>query len=143
MSGAQAQSECPKPVVSVVRNGETITATGAAMAPAVRLQLSSDPACADKLRYQCQYAELTLMRAGRPVLPAIRAYKPNVDLSAWVRAARPSDRIYVFVPYANLTVVAPDGSRQPYTRPEPAKPTYPDMRTDAAKGVSFSWQLLP
>ncbi|AYA36836.1 hypothetical protein D3Y59_07060 [Hymenobacter oligotrophus] len=128
-------------MVSVLRNGETVTAAGAAMASAVRLQLSSDPACSEKANYRCKYAELTLLRAGRPVLPTIRAYKPDVDLSAWVRAAMPGDKIYVFVPYTNLTVVAPDGTQLPYAQPEPAKPKYPDMRTDEAKGVGFSWQL--
>ncbi|KUG07240.1 hypothetical protein ASU33_12770 [Solirubrum puertoriconensis] len=129
-------------MVSVLREGQAITTAGAAMAPTIKLQLTSDPACSDKASYRCKYAELTLMRAGRPVFPAIRAYKSDVGLSAWVRAARPGDKIYVFVPYQNLTVVAADGSQQPYTLPEPAKPKYPDLRTDEAKGVSFSWQLL-
>ncbi|RPD44896.1 hypothetical protein DNI29_19540 [Hymenobacter sediminis] len=114
------------------------------MARIVRLQVSADAACPDPLSYQVSSAYLTLTRRGRPVLPSLTATQPTVDLRAWVAASQPGDHINVFIPYQNLTVVFANGTRRPYL-PSTAKPSRPhplDIRTDAAKGISFNWLLV-
>ena len=60
---------------------------------------------------------------------------------ALLPVAQPGDRLYFFVPYKNLLVVAPDGSTTPYPLPEtaPQKNRGLDLTPDAATGISFTW----
>ena len=143
-SAATAQTSCAAPVVKVLRNGVEIPATGSPMAPGVRLQITPDPACTEKISYRVAAAEVTLMRNGRPLLPTLLVKQPQADLRGFLRHAQPGDRIYVFIPYKNLRVVLPDGTQQPFLLPVPAKPKprQLDLETEAAKGISFCWILL-
>lgn len=144
-SAATAQTGCPKPVVKVLRNGEEVPATGSALAPSVTLQVTPAAECPEPVSYRFSSAELTLVRRGRPVLPAMRVRQPQADLRAFMGAYQPGDHIFVFVPYQSLFVVAADGSQQPYPRPKRTspKPGQFDISTDEAKGIGFNWLLGP
>lgn len=137
---ARAQAGCPPPTVHVLREGQEVPATGAPLAARATLRISPDPACPGT-RYQCTGIELTLLRGTRPLTPTRTVHRPQVDLTAWLPEARPGDRLHVFVPYKNLLVVASDGSTTPYPLPETTtnKNRGPDLATDAAKGISFTW----
>ncbi|TGE08448.1 hypothetical protein [Hymenobacter fodinae] len=131
---ATAQTGCSTPVVKVFRDQQEVPNTGAALVPQVTLQVSSAPACAEKVSYQFSDAEVTLIRGRRPLLPTKRVSQTAVDLSDMMPLAKPGDRVYVFVPYKNLTVVAPDGKRTPYPVPE--------LAPKQENGIYFSWTLM-
>lgn len=141
-ASAVAQTSCAPPVLKVFCNGEEIPATGGPMARVVRLQVTPDADCPEPVSYQVSNAQVTLIRRGRPVLPSLSVKQPTVDLRAWVSVCQPGDHINVFIPYQNLTMVAANGARRPYLPPA-AKPSQPlDIRTDAAKGISFNWVVV-
>ncbi|TGD82484.1 hypothetical protein [Hymenobacter wooponensis] len=131
---ATAQTSCPKPVMKVFRNQQEVPATGAALVPQVTLQVSPNPACAEKVSYQFKDAELTLIRGRRPLLPTKRVSQSSVDLSDMMKLAQPGDRVYVFVPYKNLMVVSADGKRTPY--PVPA------LTPEQENGIGFNWPVV-
>lgn len=141
-SAATAQTGCASPVVKVLRNGVEIPATGSAMAPIVRLQITSDPECAENISYRVTTAEITLVRNGRPLLPTLLVKQPQADLRGFLRHAQPGDHVYVFIPYKNLRVVAADGTLLPFLPPAKAKSRQLDVATDGAKGIGFNWLLL-
>ncbi|WP_375436378.1 hypothetical protein [uncultured Hymenobacter sp.] len=138
-----AQSECPKPQLRVLREGKPVPLTGSAFASSVTLEVTPDPACSEPVRYRVSSAELTLVRNRRPLLAALVAREPRVDLRPLASLCKPGDRIQVFIPYQNLTIVSADGSRWPYPRPKLAKAGQFDLVTDESRGISFSWLLLP
>ncbi|MBO2007822.1 hypothetical protein [Hymenobacter negativus] len=137
---ALAQTNCPPPTLQVLRNNEEVPATGAPLAPHATLRISPSSACSGT-RYQCTGVELTLLRGTRPLTPTRTVRRPQVDLTAWLPEARPGDRLYVFVPYKNLLVLAANGSTTPYPLPEtnPSKSRGLDLATDDVKGISFTW----
>jgi hypothetical protein len=143
---AAAQTDCAQPALKMLLNGKEIPATGHPMAPSVRLRVAPAPGCPTAVSYRVSSAELTLTRGGRPLLPTRSVRQPRVDLRALMSVAQPGDHIYVFIPYQNLSVVAADGSQQPYLPPGLTKPPpgqIIDLRTDESRGISFSWLLLP
>lgn len=142
---AAAQTDCARPTLTILRNGKEIPATGSPMASSVLLRVSPEAGCPTEVSYHVSSAELTLLRGGRPLLPSKSVRQPRVDLRALLRIAQPGDRIYVFIPYQNLSVVLPDGSQRPYLPPQLTKPKpgqIIDLRTDPSKGIGFSWLLL-
>ena len=139
---AFAQSGCPPPIVKVLRNNQVVPSTGAAFAPKVTLLVSPSPACTDGVSYQFKEAEVTLMRGRRPLTLTKLVHQPVEDLTWMSMYLQPGDRIYVFISYKNLVAVSADGKQRPYPQPVQPQPAQPDLRTDAAKGVSFSWLLL-
>ncbi|WP_157547513.1 hypothetical protein [Hymenobacter sp. DG25A] len=143
VAAAQAGG-CPKPVLKVLRNGVEIPATGSAMAPGIRLQITSDPECREKVSYRVTAAEITLVRGGRPLLPTLLVKQPQADLRGFMPHSRSGDYVYVFIPYKNLRVVSADGTLQPYLPPASAKSEsrQRDVTPDAAQGIVFKWILL-
>ena len=142
-SVAYAQPDCPKPVLKVLRDQVEVPATGSALASCATLQVQADPACPTPVRYAFGSAELTLVRRGRPVLPTRRATRPQVDLRALTAVAQPGDHLYIFIPYASLTILAADGQQRPYQQPQRPQPRHPsvDLSPDESKGISFNWLL--
>ena len=143
-AAAVAQTSCPHPTVKVLRNNQEVPATGSALAPNVTLRVHPDSQCPDRVSYKFSAAELTLVRHGRPVMPAMRVNQPQVNLTAWLKVSEPGDRIYIFIPYANLVVISADGKQRPYPQPRPTQPKAAklDLSTDEAKGISFVWPLV-
>ncbi|UOG76383.1 hypothetical protein MTX78_07225 [Hymenobacter tibetensis] len=139
---AVAQPACT-PVVRVLHGNLEIPATGSALLPRVTLQVTPDAACPNAVRYQFRSAELTLVRRGRPLLPAIRAHQPQVDFTAWMQVYEPGDRIHIFIPYQHVVMVTANGVAQLYQPPTQAQVQGKkfDLRTDQAKGISFNWLL--
>jgi hypothetical protein len=131
---ATAQTGCPKPVLKVFRDQQEVPTSGAALVPQVTLQVSPAPTCGEKVSYQFKDAELTLIRGRRPLLPTKRVSQPAVDLSDIMKLAQPGDRVYVFVPYKNLTVVSANGKQSPY--PVPA------LTPEEKNGIDFNWTLV-
>lgn len=138
-----AQRECPKPLLKVLREGKEIPLTGSAFASRVTLQVTPDAACSEAVSYRVSSAELTLVRNRRPLLGALVTREPRVDLRSLASLCKPGDRIQVFIPYQNITIVAADGSQRPHPRPKPAHARKFDLVTDESRGISFSWLLLP
>lgn len=131
-------------ILKVLRNNQELPTTGSALAPSVMLQVTPDSECPDQISYQFRTAELTLVRRGRPVMPSLRVSQPQVDLRTWLRVYQPGDRIYIFIPYNSLVVVAADGKQQPYPAPQRARPKRGqlDLDTEEAKGINFTWLLI-
>jgi hypothetical protein len=75
----------------------------------------------------------------------INVRAPEVDLGDFAGIARPGDRIYVFVLYKNLYVVAANGTLHPYPRPELSEEQQrginANLITDEARGIGFNWVL--
>ena len=139
---AIAQSGRPPPIVKVLRNNKVVPSPGAAFAPKATLLVSPNPACTDGVSYQFKEAEVTLMRGRGPLTPTKLVHRPVEDLT-WMNMYRqPGDRIYVFISCKNLIAVSADGKQRSYPQPKQPQPAQPDLRTDAAKGISFSWLLL-
>ncbi|GAB3823705.1 hypothetical protein [Hymenobacter jeollabukensis] len=132
---ARAQTNCPAPALSVLRDNQPVPATGSALAPAVTLELKPNPQCPPEMRYQFTHAEVTLMRGIRPATPTLIAAKPELSLSAFMPLYQDGDWLYIFIPYKNLRVVGADGQAQPYTAPV----TGADSNAD--NGIGFSWPL--
>ncbi|UYZ64688.1 hypothetical protein [Hymenobacter weizhouensis] len=143
-SVAAAQTKCAVPVLKLLRNGQEIPATGSAPAPTVTLQVAAEPGCPSPASYRFRQAQATLVRQGRPVLPALLITQPQADLTPLLRAARPGDQVYVFIPYGSLVTVAADGKQQPYQPPQaaPSRTRPLDLQTDQAKGINFVWKLV-
>ncbi|OON67125.1 hypothetical protein [Hymenobacter sp. CRA2] len=129
------QTGCALPVVKVLRNNQEVPRSGAPLAPKVTLQVDPAPECPRSSSYRFTDAELTLVRGRRPLVPSIHANGPDVDLSAWMKLVQPGDRIYVFVPYKSLVVVAADGTPQPFPQPK--------LEADSQNGIGFNWALVP
>jgi hypothetical protein len=72
---AVAQTACP-PIVRVLHDTQEVPATGSALLPRVTLQVTPDAKCPDAAHYQFRGAELTLVRRGCPLMPAMRANQP-------------------------------------------------------------------
>ena len=145
IGASMAQSPCPPPVVKVLRGKQEVPSTGAAFAAHVLLAVVPNPACVDGGTYRFREAEVTLLRGRRPVLATLLVHQGEADLTALTSHAQPGDRLYVFVPYKHLFLVATDGTLRPYRRPSPdaKEPTGIEaaLLTDEAKGISFNWQL--
>jgi hypothetical protein len=141
-TAAVAQTDCSAPVLQVLHNGQAIPATGSALPASAQMRLVPAPGCPAAGSYRATGAEVTLVRAGRPVLPIMLVSQSHLDLRALQRVARPGDHLFVFIPYENMLVVAADGSQRPYAKPTP-KPDRPKLAPNDAKGVSFKWLIVP
>lgn len=139
---AVAQTGCSTPIVKVFRDQQEVPSTGAALVPQVTLQVSPASTCGEKVSYQFSDAELTLIRERRPLLPTLRVSQTAVDLSDMMPLAKPGDRVYVFVPYKSLTVVAPDGKRTPYPEPDVAPKQENGADFSWVGGMGFSWIVV-
>ncbi len=83
---AIAQTDCSKPVVKALGDGKEVPATGGSLTPRIALQVTSEAGCPGQ-SFGFKNAELTLVRRGRPVVPARSVRGPNVEvnLSEWMR----------------------------------------------------------
>lgn len=140
-SGAAAQTGCPGPVLKVLRDQVEVPAAGSALAPSITLQVQPGPKCPGQAHYTFSYAELTLVRDKRPLLPTLSAKQPQVDLRALVQASQPGDRLFIEIPYANLVVVAADGKQQPYRRPGRPQPGGTPPAADESGSLTFNWLI--
>ncbi|WBA42421.1 hypothetical protein [Hymenobacter canadensis] len=140
-TAATAQTDCSAPVLQVLHNGQAIPATGSALPASAQMRLVPAPGCPAAGSYCATGAEVTLVRAGRPVLPIMLVPQSRLDLRPLQRIAQPGDHLFVFIPYENLLVVAADGSQRPYAKPTP-KPGRLDLTPDDAKGISFKWLIV-
>jgi hypothetical protein len=130
------------PVLKVLHNGQEVPATGSPLPASAHMRLVSAPGCPAGGSYRATGAEVTLIRAGRPVLPIMLVSQSRLDLRPLQRVAQPGDHLFVFIPYENLLVVAADGSQRPYAKPAP-KPGKLDLAPSDAKGISFKWLIIP
>ncbi|WP_460615468.1 hypothetical protein [Hymenobacter seoulensis] len=134
---ASAQSGCPTPEIKLLHNNQELPARSLSLVPDLTLRVVA-AGCPEQ-RFRFRNAQVTLVRRGRPVLPSKLVSQPQLDLSAWQRAYEPGDQLTIFIPYQDLAVVAPDGTLQRYaTAPKPSS-GHIDLRTDNAKGLSFTW----
>ena len=142
---AVAPATCPPPVVKVWLNNQEVPSTGAAFAPNVTVLVRSSPACAQGDNYRFREAEVTLLRGRRPVTMTKSVHGPQVDLGDFALAARPGDRIHIFILYKNLYVVAANGTLHPYPHPalseEQQRGITANLITDEARGIWFNWLL--
>ncbi|MCC2547790.1 hypothetical protein LJY25_15165 [Hymenobacter sp. BT175] len=130
-TAAVAQSACP-PVVKAWSNNQPVPAKGAPFAGKLRLRVSSAPGCPANVRYYFKEAQVTPMRGPLPLTPTRIMTDSTGDVTWMGQHTKPGDRLYVFIPYDQLMMVAADGKRTPY--PVPAG--------EAGKGISFDWVLL-
>jgi hypothetical protein len=128
---AMAQTACPVPVV---HDQQEVPSTGSALVPQVTVQVNASAKCPDNVSYQFNEAELTLVRGRRPILPTKRVSQSEVDLSDMMKVVRPGDRVFVFVPFKNLTVVSADGKHTPYPMT--------DLNATDQNGVGFNWLIV-
>jgi hypothetical protein len=138
---ATAQTNCSAPMLKVLQNGQEVPATGSPLPASAQMRLVPAPGCPAAGSYRATGAEVTLVHAGRPVLPTMMVSQSRIDLRPFQRIAQPGDHLFVFIPYKNLRVVAADGSQAPYANPIP-KPGKLDIATDQARGVSFKWLVV-
>ncbi|WP_324678379.1 hypothetical protein [Hymenobacter sp. GOD-10R] len=131
-------------MLKVLSNNQEIPATGSALVPRVRLRVTSPDDCAEQGHYRFRNALITVVRRGRPVIPSMIVNQPDVNLVPWTKYCQPGDHITFFISYHDIAVVAADGSLQPYSLPKRGeiKGEKFDIRTDQAKGISFTWPLL-
>lgn len=105
------------------------------------MRLVPAPGCPAADSYRATGAEVTLVRAGRPVLPIMLVPQSRLDLRPLQSIAQPGDHLFVFIPYKNLLVVSADGSQRPYAKPAP-KPNRLELAPNDAKGISFKWLII-
>lgn len=141
-SASSAQAPCPPPTLQVLCNNREVPPAGAPIVPHAFLRIVPGPGCG-AVRYEFQEAELTLMRGPRPYLPTKTVRQADINMLDFARTYQPGDRLYIFIPFRSLVVVAADGSKAPY-RPlaRPPKPPGVDLSTDQQNGIGFSWLLL-
>ncbi|MBC6699201.1 hypothetical protein [Hymenobacter sp. BT190] len=140
-TAAIAQVNCSVPVLKVLHNGQEVPATGGPLPASAQMRLMPAPGCQQASSYRATGAEVTLIRAGRPVLPIMLVSQSRLDLRPFQQVAQPGDHLFVFIPYKNLLVVAADGSQSSYAKPTP-KPGKPDLAPNDAKGISFKWLII-
>ena len=127
-SASLAQAPCPPPTLKVLCNNREVLPAGAPIVPRAFLRIVPGPGCA-AVRYEFKEAELTLMRGSRPLLATRTVRKADINMLDFARTYQPGDRLYIFIPFRSLVVVAVDGSKAPY-RP-PARPPNPPESTSA------------
>ncbi|TGE29226.1 hypothetical protein [Hymenobacter metallicola] len=139
---AFAQSDCAKPVVQLLRNGQPLAATASALPAAATLRVAPDAGCPAQ-EYRFRHAEVTLMRHGRPVLPILLVEKPQADLRPFLSYYQTGDQLNIFIAYQNVATVAADGTLTPLLPAKAARrqPSQLDLRTTDSKGISFSLPL--
>jgi hypothetical protein len=140
-SSASAQTDCATPVIRVFQNNQEVPTTGGALTSRATLAVSSAPDCPAQVSYRFKEAQVTLLRGARPVTPTLIARKPEVNLADFVTHARPGDRLYIFVHYDQLLVVAADGKETPYSVPAARKSKGLDLSMDQQRGIAFTWPL--
>ncbi|OUJ72314.1 hypothetical protein BXP70_18825 [Hymenobacter crusticola] len=141
---AVAQIDCSAPILKVLSNNQEIPATGSVLTPQITLRVTSPDDCSEQVHYRFRNALMTLVRRGRPVIPSSIVNQSNVNLAQWMKYCQPGDRITLFISYHDIAIVKANGSLQPYAQPKPEdlKGQKFDIRTEQAKGISFTWPLL-
>jgi len=117
---------------------------GSAFTPQVMLRVTSPDACPEQVHYRFRNAQVTLVRQGRPVIPSMVVSQATVNLAPWMKICQPGDHISLFISYRDIAIVGADGSLQLYSLPKRGelKGAKFDIRTEEAKGISFTWPLL-
>lgn len=142
-TNASAQTDCEKPVIKLLRDGQEISvAAASALAPVVTLRVESAAGCPAQ-SYRFRHAEITLVRNGRPVLPTLIVEKPQVSLRDFADFYQAGDHLSVLIAYQNLALVAPGGTLTPLlaVRAAQLRANRLDLRPDDSKGISFKWKL--
>ena len=142
-SSAKAQTDCPPPTLKVLCNNQEVPPTGAPLVAHPTLLISPGADCPGAVRYEFTAVEMTLTRGPRPMMPT-RTMRPSaINMLDFARTYDTGDRLYVFVPYRNLVVVAADGTKHPYPPPAPKTTNAGiDLSTDQQKGIGFNWLLI-
>lgn len=143
IGSARAQSSCPPPTLKVLCNNQEVPPAGAPIVPHAFIRITPSLDCPGAVRYEFKEAQLTLSRGPRPYLPTKTVHQADINMLDFARTYQPGDRLYIFIPYRSLVVVAADGSKSPYLPPvRPTKSTGVDLSTDQQNGIGFSWLLL-